>query len=471
MAGYRTWKRKLEPGITYQGTPGKYASSVRKETGTLHSEGITGGGFSHPLQVTTSYRTDGEDASNEAGPNSVLQPGSPAPANWGAAFQQIRSSASVDAHDRGNTFRTDNQRYFLSHPSDRNVSDYGTYIGPVYPDWMVGGYGNQGHPFPVIPETAGGYLNFQGTIAVNRTMPRSPVANLAEFLIELKREGLPRLLGITSFKHARKGGFPTAEMPGEYLNLQFGWKPVINDTVKLLSAVVDAEKHLKQYVRDSGRQVRRSYTFPEEHWLIRDAVWTSSNSLFHRCPSTTNDAKRVLGQGAGSSVREVITGFRQTYFSGAFTYHLPESLLERYMANGGRTGAYTTAIDLLGIELSPSVLWNVAPWSWLFDWLFDIGEIIENLEAFKSDGLVMRYGYLMTRTVYKRTLTGTDSTRINGTNRGPTSITFISERKERTRASPFGFGLDPSSFTNRQWSILAALGMTKGNSRQLRHGD
>ena len=35
------------------------------------------------------------------------------------------------------------------------------------------------------------------------------------------------------------------------------------------------------------------------------------------------------------------------------------------------------------------------------------------------------------------------------------------ERKQRSVGSPFGFGLSPGDFSARQWSILAALGLTR----------
>jgi hypothetical protein len=41
------------------------------------------------------------------------------------------------------------------------------------------------------------------------------------------------------------------------------------------------------------------------------------------------------------------------------------------------------------------------------------------------------------------------------------SLSTTVERKERIKATPFGFGLVDSDFTNRQWAILAALGITR----------
>jgi hypothetical protein len=53
---------------------------------------------------------------------------------------------------------------------------------------------------------------------------------------------------------------------------------------------------------------------------------------------------------------------------------------------------------------------------------------------------------------------------------GNTTTIFRRETKERIRATPFGFGLNLSALDARQWSILVALGMTKGD-RALRLTD
>jgi len=37
----------------------------------------------------------------------------------------------------------------------------------------------------------------------------------------------------------------------------------------------------------------------------------------------------------------------------------------------------------------------------------------------------------------------------------------ITSVKQRSVATPFGFGLDPGAFSPKQWSIIAALGFSK----------
>jgi len=119
---------------------------------------------------------------------------------------------------------------------------------------------------------------------------------------------------------------------------------------------------------------------------------------------------------------------------------------------------------VLGVKLTPEVLWNLAPWSWLADWFANIGDIIAINTALGSDNLVLRYGYFMRHTT--RTLNA-DHSGVNFTKFHPGPVTFQAklEEKQRVRSTPYGFGLNTDSFTTQQWAILAALGLTKGDRK------
>jgi len=148
------------------------------------------------------------------------------------------------------------------------------------------------------------------------------------------------------------------------------------------------------------------------------------------------------------------------WFSGAFTYHLPASM---FSAMGG-VDRRAVALKLLGASLDPEVLWDLAPWSWAVDWFSSTGDVIHNLSAYASDGLVLRYGYIMEHSIVRDTYTYSGDLGIipqaNFTGR-PADLVLISERKLRRRSSPFGFGLALSELTTRQKAIITALGLNR----------
>lgn len=156
------------------------------------------------------------------------------------------------------------------------------------------------------------------------------------------------------------------------------------------------------------------------------------------------------------------TAITKRWFSGAYTYHLPTG----YYAHQAVKGSIAKANDLLGLELTPEVLWNISPWTWLFDWAANIGDVVANATALQSDNLVIRYGYIMAQT------SATNTYQLDGPSfyaGGPGVLTAAlgTILKQRVRATPFGFGLTTDAFTGRQWAILASLGITRGNSQSL----
>jgi hypothetical protein len=154
----------------------------------------------------------------------------------------------------------------------------------------------------------------------------------------------------------------------------------------------------------------------------------------------------------------------KSYFTGAFRIYSSElQWLDTYLA-----GIEAEANTLLGTRLDPEVLWNLQPWTWLADYFVNFGDVLSNISAFTSDGVVMKYGYIMReqeirkeiffpRGVWRRTGTSTWTPATD-----PFSVTLTSHSKTRVKASPFGFGLNPESFTEGQWAILLALGLSKG---------
>jgi hypothetical protein len=120
------------------------------------------------------------------------------------------------------------------------------------------------------------------------------------------------------------------------------------------------------------------------------------------------------------------------------------------------------ARKLLGISLTPDVLWNLAPWSWATDWFGNTGDVISNWTAWAIDNQVLLYGYMMEHIVHTYTYTFVGKTGFYQSDARPVSVTLRSESKIRIQASPYGFGLSFDDLSLRQKAIVAALGLTRG---------
>lgn len=281
-----------------------------------------------------------------------------------------------------------------------------------------------------------------GTAFINQTIPTNPVVDGAVSLAELFREGIPHMIGSSILKD--RVGFMRS-LGGEYLNYQFGWKPLVSDVRSAAKAIIESERILTQLARDSGKNVHRKRISQP---IKTTRVYTDSAN--HYAGMSGTDAA------APPWYRETDTTTTIRWFSGCYTYEYEPTRLDTLQRIA------TQARLLYGLQLDPEVLWNLAPWSWLVDWIANVGPFLGNVSAFQRDGLVLRYGYVMEETT--RTLT-----RLNRVPAKPGFGTwppvardeFVGIRKRREKATPYGFGLTQSAFTNRQWAILAALGMTK----------
>jgi len=301
--------------------------------------------------------------------------------------------------------------------------------------------------FPPTLESTSDALDEKGATAISRCKPTNSVANLGQTLAETMREGIPALVGASLLKSKTKSLL--GKGAGEFLNVSFGWMPLVSDVKKASKAIVRSDQILAQYERDAGNVVRRKYYFPLEKTVTEDEVFPNQvpygmGTFF------------FLGTGLGGRVvrRRVVE--RKTWFSGAFTYYLPSDYDSRNKVKELRIKADL----LLGTDLTPELLWNVGPWSWLVDWFANTGDVISNLTDFGTHELIMRYGYVM------ETVKVSDTYTHYPTGPSPwkdsvTPLTFVTETKIRRPANPFGFGLSWEGLSSFQQAILAALGITR----------
>lgn len=301
-------------------------------------------------------------------------------------------------------------------------------------------------PYPAIGEISNLYA--KGATAIARCSPVNPVAGLANFLGELKRDGLPNLPG----ESMRKEVDLARGSASEYLNYQFAISPTMNDLKSFVTAVRTRDKVLKQYIRDSGKGIRRRYSFPVE----RSIVTTSETGVY---PAGL-DTQFVASPGTKTKIVETT---RRTWFSGQFCYYL-----DKGNTAFSKSAYYAQLANrLFGTTLTPEVVWNLAPWSWAADWFFNMGDVLHNVSQFQSDGLVLQYGYVMEHLTITTTyrLEGYVLKGAAGNSVGPPlTQTYTQQRKVRLKATPFGFGLNFSGLSPRQLAIMTALGISRSPS-------
>jgi hypothetical protein len=291
-----------------------------------------------------------------------------------------------------------------------------------------------------------------GAKAWNRYRPTRSGAEMGVFLGEIQE--VPRMLRTTAlgFRDVWRSmggslsGFSPKSVANHFLNTQFGWFPFLSDLRAFYKTQKTLDQALKQLRRDNGKWVRRRGTVTRDY--SKENVVEQYNVHAGLWPPLVT---YIYSSSAGGYVVSVE---RQTdvWFSGAFRYWIP-----------GKPDSWEWKIraisQLFGLQPSPSLLWELTPWSWLIDWCSDAGDAIANMSSIMFDNLCAKYAYVMAHTVQKAVYRGWQFCHPVGSITGEWSATL--DRKVRLGASPFGFGLTSSSFSGRQWSILGALGLTR----------
>jgi len=313
-------------------------------------------------------------------------------------------------------------------------------------------------PFPSYVSSSNATLNAFGATAIAKCAPTKPTVSLSTALIETFHEGLPKLLGKNLWQARVQDVRKQVASPGgEYLNYQFGWKPLVGDILDFVKTVKHMDKLIQQYARDNQRIVRRRYSFPPEVSVSESVV---RNNAFPSGRGLGGDMINFDVTRNAQVIRRRETSVRR-WFSGAFVYHLPQTFLQEVYTPFASD--WQVARRLLGLDLTVETLWELAPWSWAVDWFANVGDVLYNADTWASQGLVMRYGYIMEHSIVRDTYSYVGPTYIYGSSYAgrPSSVTLVSETKIRRRANPFGFGLTMGDLSNTQKSILAAVGLTR----------
>jgi hypothetical protein len=299
-----------------------------------------------------------------------------------------------------------------------------------------------------------------GNRAFAKLSPTKPQVSLANALGEFARDGVPDMVGMILYTASIKSKVHAARALGsEYLNVQFGWTPFIKDLQAVATALLNIRKNMKQFDRDANRLVRRSLDFPRETSIVRD-VAVSVTGGFDLWAKSQQDYKTDALAWEPIYTRTTETLETQYRYSGAFQYYLSED--EHGQIDELSWETFESRLNqLLGTRLTPEVLWNLAPWSWMADWFANTGDNLAVYSMLSNDRLVQPYGYIM-RKQTRRLIIQTDGKPATSRLRAipPTTSVVVSTTKERRHSTPYGFGLTWDGFSPTQLAVLSSLGLS-----------
>lgn len=236
-----------------------------------------------------------------------------------------------------------------------------------------------------------------------------------------------------------------------FLNTQFGWVPFLHDVRDFHDTFVNNDKYVRDLSDRNGRSERRRVSLGE---VTTDRELQSGfGELF--TPLTLFPR---YGSGSASptwSLRETVT--KKTWAVGKFRFYLQEF----DMGNPDYMSAFNRVrrqMDLYGLRICPTNLYNSIPWTWAIDWVSNARDYVDRANDWLVDSLTAEYFYVMTHTVTTWTYTNV----LPFVSGGVTlTCSRTTETKQRVEASsPYGIDVSWDSLSPRQLAILAALKIT-----------
>jgi hypothetical protein len=315
--------------------------------------------------------------------------------------------------------------------------------------------------FPLIVPTPASELLETGSSAIAATLPTSPRVNTAAMAGELISEGFMTFGFLEQLRTRAK----VANAAGaNYLEAQFGWVPLINDITKLSNVMKNQTRLIQQYVKSSGVRLKRRLDFPSPA--------TSEHEQYTSLPRPIVGITRSPYDGYGTT-HLTTTYDRKVWFEGCYTYPVPslEGVgLEENILRNNELRQY-----LYGTDITPAVLWQIAPWSWAIDWFSNVGDLTKNFSELADGGLTLEYAYMMETQTKSSTYLQTQKfieqadpsewyqtvpLELSG-QYVTTSQTFSSTMKQRVAVGPYNLGAAWEGLSPYQASIAGALAFAR----------
>jgi hypothetical protein len=391
--------------------------------------------------------------------------------NVAAALDRIERSTSNPivragmrpVHERRYSEQDWNDGYArFSNPDAKWVSTYGLDFGLNF------------DPYP----TSDAYIRSKGAEMLRASRPTAPHASLGQWIGELRDfHSLFRSANLV-------GGNANVLKAGGagWLGYQFGWAPFIGDLLKAAQVILNSSTHIDQFLRDSGRLVHRkqrqvlnqaTYTVPGTITVPPNIVPQGQNEAGYTFSTPYGDLKTRYRVGIGNSDFRAafskinVTNTTEIRSFAMFEYFAfdPDGFLEKL-------GWYEQqARYLLGLTLTPDLLWELTPWSWILDWFADIGGFLSYQVSVENDSLVMRQSgavvdSLTTFQAKVYTYYHPDvNTPLPGYDQPFYNISTSLRKQTRLASGPYNMGTT-WDLSNRQWYIVGALGLTIAPGRQ-----
>jgi len=158
-----------------------------------------------------------------------------------------------------------------------------------------------------------------------------------------------------------------------YLQAEFNILPLLSDIASVKLALSDYRSKLKSLIDRANK--------PQKvHWKRPLLAQYPTKYEYFPKQMPAESVCNVLG--ASRSVRYVCCDFSATM---EYSYSLPSLSLEDNLLKA--------LLDRLGVNLSPRIIWNAIPWSFVVDWVANVGSYLDNFTKRNIEPIVNIQGF------------------------------------------------------------------------------
>jgi hypothetical protein len=331
---------------------------------------------------------------------------------------------------------------FLRPPTTQNNAS--SYVAPVPSATFVdsgGGFTLNSAPRPTDLSFFIDRAYARVQAARNSSRPDRPQINSMLSIMELR--DFPRLL-----KSA--GDNLIAQGASAFLSSKFGWEPIFRDIKNLFGISLAIDKQLKEMQRLSGKPIKRKRT-------LFDLNGTLTNEE-HNFPGGV--AYRTIGPEKDLTVHTTSSWKAKAVYHTYVTWDFP----------------YDDALNippeirniLKGVQLDFNTFWNIVPWTWLVDWVSNVGDFVEKEFQSRIVDLTLIDEWVTITIEAEKilrvpTVHGANMSSPKGSPAGSAESTLIKSIKWRGIPpidAPFSL-IDVLTFNSTQQAIIASLVASK----------
>lgn len=243
-----------------------------------------------------------------------------------------------------------------------------------------------------------------------------------------------------------------------FINHEFGWRPFLGDIQDFARVYVDASELIKKITDENGKWVRKSVgvTKADDSRVISEVTLPySSLSYALPCFPVGFPASFFVTPPSYKIVeREILS----IHAAGKFRFYRPDFdvTLPDYSSAWHNV---TRAMKIFGAEINPYHIWQAIPWTWLVDWVSNLGSFIQRMSDTIEDQVAASYFFITAHKRIERTMT------INlPFASGLKTLVFTRSYSAKQRVSadsPYGFRVFWNDLSPERLAILASLGIVR----------